>query len=128
MKTITDEDHYRRAMTRIGRMMAVLAAAGVMALAVWRGWRWGAGFGVGAGASWLSFRWMKQMADALGRGGRPRRRIAVLAGLRYVLLGGGAYVILRYSSISLPAALAGLFVSVAAVIVEILFELAYARN
>ena len=48
--------------------------------------------------------------------------------MRYVLLGGGAYVILKYSAISLPAALAGLFVSVAAVIVEILFELAYARN
>ena len=48
--------------------------------------------------------------------------------MRYILLGGGAYVILKYSAISLPAALAGLFVSVAAVIAEILFELAYARN
>jgi hypothetical protein len=52
----------------------------------------------------------------------------VLLGLRYVLLGAGAYVILKYTAISLPAALAGLFVPVAAVLIEILIELAYARN
>jgi hypothetical protein len=40
-------------------------------------------------------------------------------------LGGAAYVILRYSSISLRAALVGLFVSVTAVIVEIFFEVVY---
>ena len=51
-----------------------------------------------------------------------------MAGLRYALLGGGAYVILHYSPVSVTAALLGLFVAVAAVIVEICFELAYARN
>ena len=54
--------------------------------------------------------------------------LGVLYHLRYLLLGCGAYVILRYSSISMAAALAGSFVSAAAVIVEILFELTYARN
>jgi hypothetical protein len=52
----------------------------------------------------------------------------VFLGLRYVILGGCSYVILKYSAVSLTAALSGLFVSVAAVIVEILLELAYARN
>ena len=51
----------------------------------------------------------------------------IFLGLRYLILGGGAYVILRYSQISLTAVLAGLFVSIAAVIVEILFELGFAR-
>ena len=50
------------------------------------------------------------------------------SGLRYLLLGGGAYVILKYTAISLPAALAGLFIPAAAVIVEILIQLVYARN
>ena len=68
------------------------------------------------------------MVDALGAARPTRTRVAMLAGLRYVLLGGGAYVILKYSSISITAALVGLFVSVAAVIVEIVIELAYART
>ena len=60
--------------------------------------------------------------------GEAKDRKAVLLGLRYVLLGGGAYVILKYTAISLPAALAGLFIPAAAVIVEILIQLVYARN
>jgi hypothetical protein len=58
-----------------------------------------------------------------GKSARPR--LAVLAGFRYLLLGGAAYVILRYSPISLRATLAGLFVSLTAVIVEIFFEVVY---
>jgi hypothetical protein len=65
--------------------------------------------------------------EAIG-GEAVKSRKAVFLGMRYVLLGGGAYVILKFSAISLPAALSGLFVSVAAVIIEILLELAYARN
>ena len=67
------------------------------------------------------------LAEAIG-GEAAKPRKAVFLGMRYVILGGCAYVILKYSAISLPAALSGLFVSVAAVIVEILLELAYARN
>jgi hypothetical protein len=49
-------------------------------------------------------------------------------GLRYLLLAAGAYVIVNFTSLSLPAALAGLFVPVAAVILEIVFELIYASS
>jgi len=45
-----------------------------------------------------------------------------------LLLGLGAYAILKFSEISLTAALVGLFVSTAAVILEILIELIYART
>ena len=71
--------------------------------------------------------WHGRLVKAIG-GESARPRKAVFLGMRYVLLGGGAYVILRFSAISLLAALSGLFVSVAAVVVEILVELAYARN
>ncbi len=122
-----DELLYARAMRRAGRLMLALSAAGTAAAFAWRGWTWGAGFAVGAIASWLNFRWLKGVADSFG-GKRPRAYVMVFGALRYLLLVAGAYVILRYSPISLSAALAGLFVAVAAVIVEAVFELAYARK
>src|ERR1035441_8842603 len=116
-----------RAVARIWKLIWAIGAAGAVALVAWRGWWWGAGWVIGTAVSALNFRWLKQLVLAIGaEAAKPRK--AVFLGMRYVLLGGGAYVILRFSAISLPAALSGLFVSVAAVIVEILLELAYARN
>ena len=43
--------------------------------------------------------------------------------MRYLLVGAAVYVIVKVLEITLVAVLAGLFVSVAAVIIEILFEL-----
>ena len=124
-----DEDrYYEESLERVANAIIAIAAGGAITFWALRGWTWGAGFAAGAAASWLNYRWLKNIVDALSGRKPARKRVAVLAGLRYLLLGGGAYVILKYSAISLPAALAGLFVSVAAVIVEILFELAYARN
>jgi hypothetical protein len=116
-----------RAVARIWKLIWAIGAAGAVALVAWRGWWWGAGWVIGTAVSALNFRWLKQLVLAIG-GEDPKPRKAVFLGMRYVLLGGGAYVILRFSAISLPAALSGLFVSVAAVIVEIILELAYARN
>jgi ATP synthase I chain len=128
--TTPDETWFERAGARIVWLMAVLAGAGTVAAFLFRGWQWSAGFAAGAAISWLNFRWLQRLTEALGgSGGKPLRRgSAVFLGSRYLLLGAIAYVILRYSSVSLPAALAGLFVSVGAVIVEILFELIYGRN
>ena len=116
-----------RAVMRIWKLIWAIGAAGAVALVAWRGWWWGAGWVIGTVVSALNFRWLKQLVEAIGaEAAKPRK--AVFLGMRYLLLGGGAYVILKFSAISLPAALSGLFVSVAAVIVEILLELAYARN
>jgi hypothetical protein len=122
-----DDARLERAVRRMVRLMAVLALAGMLAAFWWRGWKWGAGFAFGALISWLNFRWLKQLTDALG-GKRLRRASAIFLALRYLVLGGAAYVILRYSSISFPALLTGLFVSIAAVILEVLFELVYERT
>ncbi len=54
--------------------------------------------------------------------------MAVFLGLRYLLLGLAAYAILKFSEISLTAALVGLFVPAGAVILEILIELIYVRT
>ncbi len=117
------------ALERISKAMFAVASGGAILAFAWRGWTWGAGFALGSAVSWLNYRWMKQIVDALGQTAKPtRNRVAVLAGLRYLLLGGGAYAILKYSQISVIAALCGLFVSAAAVIVEIFIQLVYARN
>ncbi len=123
-----DQVFYVRAVGRILRILLVIGAAGALAAFVLGGWSWGAGFLAGAGASYLNFHWLRQTVESLGRGAppKPRVRAAILLGLRYLLLASGAYAILRFSSLSLPAALVGLFVAVAAVIAEIIFELIYA--
>jgi ATP synthase I chain len=122
-----DELWMDRAVARIWKLVWAIGAGGAIALLIWRGWTWAAGWGIGTAVSALNFRWLKQLTEAIG-GPAAKPRKAVFLGLRYVVLGGGLYVILKYSAISLPAALSGLFVSVAAVILEILLELAYARN
>ena len=124
MITNADDGFYERVTSRIFRVMLAIAAAGTLVALAWRGWRVGAGFALGAAISWINFRWLKHAVDSLS-GKRARPRLAVLAGFRYLLLGGVAYVILSYSSISLGATLAGLFVSITAVIVEIFFEVVY---
>jgi hypothetical protein len=125
---MTDDEHFlERAVARMRQTMFAMALGGIIVAFAWRGFAWAAGFALGSVVSWLNFRWLKQLVYTLGSD-RARPRTAVRLGFRYVLLGGGAYVILKYSLVSQPAALAGLFVSVAAVIVEILFELVYARN
>jgi hypothetical protein len=124
---MSDERFFERALERIARAAFAIGAGGVIAVTLWKGWTWGVGFAIGAVASWLNFRLLKQIVDALGRTRPVRKRLVMMAGLRYALLGGGAYVILHYSPVSVTAALLGLFVAVAAVIVEICVELAYAR-
>lgn len=121
-----EEKHYETALRRIMRGMLVLAAAGCLVLLIWRGWRWSVAFLLGATASYLNFRWLKKVVDGLGAlTARPSPKFAILIGLRYLLLGAGAYVIVNFTSLSLPAALMGLFVPAAAVMQEIIFELIY---
>jgi hypothetical protein len=123
--TPPDELSYERASERIVRFMAALAALGVVvAWGVW-GWKSGAGFLLGASISGLNFVLLKGLVNRIG-GARPRRHF--LLAFRYPLLAGCAYVILRFSPISIAAALAGIFVFTAAVFIEVIFEIAYARK
>ena len=114
---------------RILRLTLILTAVGTAVYFVIGGWRGGCGFLLGGLISYFNFGWLKRTVDALGGrpGGMPlRARTIVILGLRYLLLGGGAYAILKFSEISLKAALVGLFAPAAAAILEILIELIYA--
>ncbi|MGA2193664.1 MAG: ATP synthase subunit I [Bryobacteraceae bacterium] len=122
-----DELSFERAAWRIGRIMMVIGALGACVALVARGWQWGAGFLLGAAISGLNYHWLYKLVAGLGTGDAPRHR-AVVLGFRYLILGIGAYVILRLSRISLMAVMAGVFVLTAAVFVEVVFEIVYARK
>lgn len=122
-----DDVSYDRVIRRIAWITLVLASAGSAVAWATRGWRWAAGFAFGGLVSWLSFRWLKQMVAALGVE-RPPSYLAAKAVLRYLLIGISVYVIVKHNVVNLYAALAGLLLSTAAVIVEILIELVYARD
>ena len=110
-------------MERIG---LALASVGTVAVFLAQGSRGGIGFLCGAIISLLNFRWWKSLVNALGATQAvPIRGKAVILGFRYLLIGGAIYVIVRYLEVSLVAILVGLFVSIAAAIIEILYELIY---
>ena len=118
-----------RALDRIKFLIVFLSGAGTLAALVYGGWRWALGYMLGTAAGYLNFRWLKKLVDSLGEaagGTPPRARVAVFLGLRYLLLAAGGYVILNFTTLSLAAGLIGLFVSAAAVILEILYEIVYA--
>lgn len=129
MSEASEAVFYRRAIRRIYINLAWISAAGAAA-AWWKaGWLWAVGFLIGAIASTLNFRWLHQLADSLGASEhRPRRRLGFWLAIRYLLFGAVGYVIVKYFKVNLLAALVGLFVAVAAVLVEILYELIYART
>ena len=121
-----------RAIRRIFRLNLALTVSGAVLYYATRGWRGALGFLLGGLISYLNFRWLKRTVDSLSdlAGGKkpPRASVAVFLGLRYLLLALGAYAILKFSEISLSATLVGLFAPAAAVILEILIELIYART
>lgn len=127
------EEYYKAVERRIERLtLAVGAAAAVWAGTRW-GWRSGTGLGFGALIAWLNFRWLEQGVGALltaaaAQTGTPAPRISrwVYAGFvgRMALLVGAVYVILKSRWLPGRAVLAGLFSLIAAVLVEVSYEVA----
>src|SRR5689334_13221280 len=104
---IPDELTFERASWRIERFMFVITAIGTLSLWITRGWPSGLGFLLGAIFSTLNFRWLRRLVEAMGGG---KARGSIFLALRYLILGVGAYAILRFTFINLTAVLAGLFV------------------
>jgi len=123
---VTEAD-FDRATARVSWIMAALAAAGAVGGMLLRGWPWGGGFLLGSVISALNFRWLRRLLESLG-GERPKRRGAVFLAFRYLLLGAVAYAIVRFTSVSLMAVLAGVFVLTAAILIEAAIEIVYARK
>jgi hypothetical protein len=108
--------------------MAAVSALGAAAAGVYGGMPWISGFLAGAAFSVLNFWFWHRLVSRIGRAGSQERSgsgSVVLFALRYSVFAGALYVILQYFEASLSAALAGIFVAVAAVLLEIFFELIY---
>jgi hypothetical protein len=92
------------------------------------GLRWGLGLAVGCAIAYLNFHWLKRVisgfADrASGAASAESGQGIVFRFLfRYVLMAVGAYVILSVSPASLNGLLAGLFLPVAAILCEAVYE------
>lgn len=124
-----DELFYQRAIRRIYLHMLWISIGGALVAAWQAGWASSLGFLIGAAVSVINFRWLHHLADSLEPAApKPRKGLRLLLPLRYVLFGAAGYVIVRYFKVNILAALVGLFVAVAAVLVEILYELVYART
>jgi hypothetical protein len=120
---------YSGAVGRIRRFMAGLALV-LSAAAWWRFGRWSAlGFALGCAIAYLNFHWLKRgvggLADRITNAGTPQSGKGIVARflLRYVLLGGAAYVILTSFPASLRGLFAGLFLPVGAIACEAVYEL-----
>ena len=128
-QTAAAEQFYSQALQRIGRFMAVSAPL-LVAAAWWKfGLRPAVGFAVGCIIAYVNFHWLKRViAGFVDRAtgaatSQSGQGIVFRFLLRYVLMALGAYVILTVSPASLNGLLAGLFLPVAAIGCEAMYEL-----
>jgi hypothetical protein len=122
-------DSYERALKRIIRFSLALAGAGAIATLIVRGPRVALGFLVGTGLSFVNIRALTTVVNAVGGAVVPSLRASVLfLALRYLIFIGVIYVIVKVLKITPAAVLAGLLVTFAAVMLEALYELIYART
>ena len=120
---------YAGALDRIRNLMIGLAL--VLSAGAW--WKFGRaaalGFLMGCVIAYLNFHWLKSgvsgLTDRVTHTGKAQSGKGIIARflLRYVLLGGAAYVILTSFPGSLRGLFAGLFVPVGAIACEALYEL-----
>lgn len=124
-----ETNFYDRALRRIDRVALILALLFVVGVLAVRGWRDAMGCAIGAVLSFLNLILWRRAANAVAPDAqRTTSGSAALFGLRYLLLGGIIFVIIKYLEVSFAAVFAGLLVSVAAVILEILYELIFTSH
>lgn len=120
-----DADRYERPLARIRWIIVVLGIGGTVFASISYGWQTGLGFLVASMASyWSVWRWHR-VVESLGPD-NVRKRIPVARFiLQFGLLALIGYVIVKYLQVNRLVAVSGLLVGAAAVILEILYELAY---
>ena len=118
-----DPGFYDRALARMDRIAIILGALAVVFFFAREGWRGALGCALAAFASIYNLRRLRALATRLGASGSAGS--AVLAGLRFLLLGILCFVIIKYFGVSAGAVFSALLISVAAVLVEILYELIF---
>ena len=122
-------DYSERTITRIIRIAAALGAIGTIAILIRAGMKPAVGFLTGSILSLLNFHGLRRVVDGLsGRANAGFRGSPAFWVFRYGFLFAIGYVIVNLLGISLMPVLAGLFTLAAAILLEILYELTYART
>src|SRR3954471_9574445 len=122
------EQFYEGAYVRIMRSMVVFAVIFTIAAEIKFGWRTAGGFLVGCGLAVVNFLWLKRtIATLASKIIQPQAETASKKPttkwlLRYALFGGIAYVIFKSSILSLTGVMVGLFLPVAAILTEAVYE------
>lgn len=122
------EAFYSGALTRITRLMPVLAVLFTVGAWVRFGWMVAAGLALGCAIAYLNFHWLKTvvfaLADRATNSGNPQsgKGIVLRFLLRYGLIAVGCYAIFKVSTAALFGLLAGLFLPVAAITCEAVYE------
>jgi hypothetical protein len=122
------EMFYAGAAQRIERFILVLGVAALLVLIVMTRWPVAAGFAGGGLIAFWNFRSLERAVTALGgalTGEAPKRsrpRVVLRFFARYLLMALAAYVIFKSYPASLFGLLAGLFLPVAAIFCEAVFE------
>jgi len=111
---------------RIRRLTVILGLIGAAIAFAAGGVASAAGFLVGAAISLASLHsWIRfaEMLDPDAKS-RPGRGSAAFLALRYVLIAGALYVIIKYLRFTAAAMIIGLLVSFAAVVIDLLYGVA----
>jgi hypothetical protein len=122
-------DFYSSALTRIRRFMLVLAPMLTLAAFFKFGSRPALGFLTGSIVAFLNFLWLKSgisgLADRVTQTGTRQSGKGLIFRfvLRYILLAAAAYAIITSFPAALPGLFAGLFLPVAAIVCEAVYEL-----
>jgi hypothetical protein len=115
---------YERAQRRVRRLIPCVAVAGAVGVFAARGWLAAFAFLLGAAAAYFNFTRLEQLVGSLGPDARQvSTRVYMFFLLRFGLLVGGGYVIVKVFGLNGIAAVGGLFVPLAAIVVEALYEL-----
>jgi len=123
------ESMYDGAVTRIPRFMIVLSVLFTAVAWLRFGWRMALGFACGSAIAYLNFCWLERvvaaLADRATSTGKPAsgRKVVTRFLFRYLLMALGGYVIFNLSPASLYGLLAGLFLPVAGIACEAVYEL-----
>ncbi len=124
----TAERFYSGALDRIRRFMGAIGVVATVVVSIFFGWKVGAGLALGCVIAWVNFYWLKQavsaLADRVTATGRGQSSSGVVARflLRYALIALAGYAIFSVSRDSLYGLLGGLFLTVAAILCEAVYE------
>ena len=125
MKDSTSANDGAGVVRRVVWIMIALTLAGTPFCALWAGQKGAIGFLAGAGVSWVSFSLLYKLVkdvESAASGSFGSAASILIHSLRYLILGGAIYVIVRLYGVFVPALALGLLVAVAASTIEAIYE------